>query len=174
MVAAAIEINLGTITLIVTALSLGGAAVGWIAWNIAKMWRRLNNETDVDKEKREKEDQERTNKLAKEETVVRETLLNRYKEMYELEKERSEREMREVKDKLDRVSKEQIELDNRYRQLRNDNDKLKEEYQKVISLNIEYQGAKARDTQEINRLKDELRKLQHQVNVMDPSKPEIR
>lgn len=155
MLAVTIEVTWTIIATIVAGIGIIGASLGFLFY---KAWSTFKGLKQQETDNRAKIDEEEDN--------MRENLLRKYKEMYELEKERATREIQELRSLIDRLKKEVEELTARHRHSSEEYDKMRVEYTKVVELNIRYQEDKRRDQHEIKELKHQVKALEDEIREL--------
>jgi hypothetical protein len=125
-----IDLSWPVITAVATAFTLGGSGMGWIIYNAKKQIRKLAMADQLSA----------SSKLAsqaKEESELRESLLNRYREMYQLEKDRGDRDRAELRHEMAELRQEFGVLTEKY-------DQLEADHERIITLNVNLQAENAR------------------------------
>lgn len=102
-------------------IGFGGTGLGWIIWKAHQIYNKLENG-----------EKKREAKAATEESIVREQLLNKYKELWEVEKARSERDIQELRREMEKLRVELERLTVLTRELIAERDRL-------LALNLKYQ-----------------------------------
>lgn len=119
------------ITAFVCGVTFVGALLGTVIWKARSVYRELENG-----------EKKRVAKSEKEESQVRETLLGRYKEMYEVEKEKSDRDISSLRQEIEKLT-------NEVRQLRDNQSNLRRENEELRTFNLKLQAQVARNAEAI-------------------------
>lgn len=161
----AVQIDLGIerLAVIFALIAVIGSALGWLIFNGRKTIARLRSA-----------DRKKHNEEVKEEAELREKLLTKYREMYELEKNNSAVEVAELKNAMEELKNQFDALRLRYAEIREENERIRKDYDQVITLNVRYQEDKRRDTHEIANLRQIIAGLQVQMREIRNSYKNMR
>lgn len=146
MLAATFNLNWDTMTVVGTVLAIIGSVLGLVVYKAIKVFNNLA-----------KGDEERKTKIVNEDNALREQLLNRYKEMFETEKDRSTREIQDLNAQMVNLRRELEFVRQRQKEVQEENDRLRE-------LNLKYQQDKRQDAHTIANLQQNVESLQTQID----------
>jgi uncharacterized membrane protein len=143
-----LTINESVVGLVLTAISLIGAAAGFITWKAVTTYRAFVAR-----------DTEREKKTQEEDRALRDSLRDSYKEMYEVEKTRSTREIEDLKTQLTHLRSEVDYMTSRQKELRDESDRLRD-------LNLKYQEDKRKDAHKIADLEQTIHGFEKEIGVL--------
>jgi hypothetical protein len=152
LAALSFEVSWSVVTAVFAALGVIATGLAVMGFKVYQKWKSLSDTSAQDAlVKREK--------LTKEEAELRETLLGRYKDLYDLTRNESTRDLKIAQEKMDRIVIGLKEADDKIKSAKLEVERFIDENKKLLMLNLEFQTSKSQDAIQIRELSETINRM---------------